>query len=337
MSEYKVSVVIPCRNEKKHIKQCVESILASDYKNLEILVVDGMSDDGTRIVLSELSQLHSNVFIIDNPNKLTPYAFNLGCKAATGFYVQIVGSRNILAPDYISLLIKTLEKNPDIACTGGDYQHIYDTPMSRFIAYAMESKFGVGSSNYRTKKESQFVDTVGIPMYRKSIFDEIGYFDERLTRNQDDDFNFRLTQTGKKIYYNFEAKTQYIVRGTLPKLFKQFSQYGYFKVFVNQKHKTITTTRQLAPIFFFFFLILGFFISLFSCFFSLFYISVLILYFSLGFIASYQHTKKLKEVFITQYAIFLMHMGYASGYAQGILDFLILKKQPQSKMQKQTA
>jgi GT2 family glycosyltransferase len=336
MNDQKVSVVIPCRNEEKNIRGCVESILSSNYSNMEIVVVDGMSDDGTREILDQLSKEYSNVQYVDNPHQLTPYAFNIGCKAASGFYVQIVGSRNTLDPNYIPLLVKALEENPEIGCVGGDYQHVYDTNFSRYITYAMESKFGVGSSNYRTKKESAYVDTVGIPMYRKSIFDEVGYFDERLTRNQDDDFNFRVTQAGYKIYYVFEAKTQYYVRGSLNKLFKQFSQYGYFKVFVNKKHKTVTTLRQLVPVIFLLFLTLGLLFSIIIPKFLLLYFLGIMLYFFVGMLSSLSFTKKPVEVILTQLSAFVMHIGYGWGYLKGIFDFLILGREPSTTMQKQT-
>tara|TARA_B100001057_G_scaffold172143_1_gene172904 strand:- start:497 stop:1510 length:1014 start_codon:yes stop_codon:yes gene_type:complete len=336
MKEKKVSVVIPCRNEEKNIQGCIESILSSNYPNLEVIVVDGMSDDSTRNILNELAQKHRNVRLVDNHHQLTPFAFNLGCKAANGYYIQIVGSRNTLAIDYISLLVKALEENPDIACVGGDYQHVYDTDLSRFITYVMESKFGVGSTNYRTKKESSYVDTVGIPMYRRSIFDEIGYFDERLARNQDDDFNFRITEAGHQIYYVFEAKTQYFVRGSLKKLFKQFSQYGYFKVFVNKKHKTLTTLRQLVPVMFLLFIVIGGILSLLVPMFSLLYLLGLTSYLVAGFLSSMSFTKKVSEIMLTQIAALFMHIGYGWGYLKGIFDFLIMRREPSVKMQTQT-
>src|SRR5262249_52799131 len=145
------------------------------------------------------------------------------------------------------ILVQTLKEDPRVGCVGGHYKHVYDTPVSRFISLAMESKFGVGMGNYRTMKRDAEVDTVGIPLYRRKIFDEVGFFDERLTRNQDADFNFRVRQKGYKILYVNSAHATYLVRGSFQKAFRQFFQYGYFKVFVNQKHKAITTVRQVVP------------------------------------------------------------------------------------------
>lgn len=332
----KVSVVIPCRNEVKNIRNCVESVLKSNYPDIEVVVADGMSDDGTRDVLDQLKSEYSNFNYIDNPEKLTPYAFNAGIKNTDGFYVQIVGSRNILDPEYISNLVKVLEKDSEIACTGGDYQHSYETKQAKFISWAMESKFGVGASNYRTMKESCYVDTVGIPMYRRSIFDELGLFDERLTRNQDDDFNYRVTQAGYKIWYEASSKTQYYVRASFSKLFRQMSQYGYFKVFVNKKHKTFTTLRQLVPMLFLLYLILSPLFTLIDQRAIYIYALVLGLYFLLGFVTALGFTKKLLEIFQIQWAIFVMHIGYGWGYLKGIWDFIILRRKPATNMQRQT-
>lgn len=194
-----VSVVIPCRNEVKSIRATVLAILAGDYQNLEIIVVDGMSEDGTRQVLEQLTHEDARVRMVDNPMKKTPYAFNLGVKHSRGEFVQIVGSRNVLASDYIQILMFTLEQHADVACVGGDFQHVADSPSGEYLAQAMESKFGVGFGNYCTMQKNAFVDTVGIPMYRRSIFTDVGLFDEKLTRNQDDDFNFRVRAKGYKI------------------------------------------------------------------------------------------------------------------------------------------
>jgi glycosyltransferase involved in cell wall biosynthesis len=329
-----VSVVIPCRNEAKAIVGTVDAILNSDHKNLEVIVVDGMSDDGTRDALSIFAN-DPRVRIIDNVKKLTPYAFNLGVKAARGDYVQIVGARNGLDPGYIPILLDTLKTRPDVACVGGDYQHVHDSAAGRDISLAMESKFGMGAGNYRTLDGDGYVDTVGIPMYRKSIFEQVGYFDETLTRNQDDEFNFRLRQRGLKIMYVHAAKATYLVRGNLRKAFEQFRQYGYFKVFVNKKHRAVTTVRQVIPALFLAFWSLGLPLALFSpgvrglLSFTAFIYTGAGLWFAgrkLGLVGRIR-------VLLT---CFVLHMGYGLGYWQGIWDFLVVGRSPRTELQRQT-
>lgn len=330
-----VSVVIPCRNEVKSIANTVYAILAGHHQNIEILVVDGMSEDGTRAVLEQLEKEDPRVRMIDNPKRLTPFAFNLGVRNAKGDYVQIVGSRNVLSPDYIPLLVAKLIARPDVGCVGGDYQHVFDSAAGRYISLAMESKFGVGGGNYRTMSDDTFVDTVGIPLYRRNIFADVGYFDETLTRNQDDDFNFRVSQRGYKIMYVHAAKATYLVRGSYRKAFQQFRQYGYFKVFVNKKHHAVTTLRQLVPAAFVGFWVMALPLSLFVPAVQALCALVALLYLVAGLLLAGRKLNLFDRLRVVTTCL-VLHLGYGIGYWQGIWDFLLLNNRPSSKMQQQT-
>lgn len=330
-----VSVVIPCRNEVKAIAATVHAILCSDYANLEVLVVDGMSEDGTREILEQLCAADPRVRKVDNVQRLTPYAFNLGVTSARGEYVQIVGSRNGLAPDYISLLVAALQLRTDVACVGGDYQHVSDSESGRLISLAMESKFGVGGGNYRTMREDCLVDTVGVPLYRKSIFSEVGLFDESLTRNQDDDFNYRLRQRGFKILYVHAAKVSYLVRGSLKKAFQQFSQYGYFKVYVNRKHGAVTTLRQLVPPVFVAVWIVGFPLSLFFIMVKNILSVVALVYIALGLTLAGSGLGLADRIQVLACCL-VLHFAYGLGYLQGLWDFFVLGRAPRPSFQRQT-
>ncbi|MGE0526237.1 MAG: glycosyltransferase family 2 protein [Bdellovibrionales bacterium] len=330
-----VSVVIPCRNEAKAIEQTIRAILDSEHPNIEVLVVDGMSEDGTRSIVGQIEQADPRVRLIDNPKNLTPYAFNLGVKNARGEFIQIVGARNVVQPDYIPILLHTLKTRPDVACVGGDYQHVYDSETGRLISLAMESKFGVGLGNYRTMGQNAYVDTVGVPMYRRSIFEKVGYFDERLTRNQDDDFNFRLRKRGYKILYVHAAKVTYLVRGSYKKAFEQFRQYGYFKVYVNKKHGELTTLRQLAPAAFVALWVVGLPLSLFLMQVRAFLSFVALIYVGLGFtLAGWDLT--FIDRFMALGACFILHVGYGIGYWEGIWDFVVHSRSPRTDFQRQT-
>lgn len=331
-----ISVVIPCRNEQRYIAACVESIFASDYSNVEVLVVDGMSDDGTREVLQSLKSRFANFKVVDNPQKVTPAAFNLGIKNSNGEFVQIVGSRNVLDKKYLSTLLSALKSDANLGCVGGDCQHVYENEEARFISLAMESKFGVGGGNFRTMKSDAFVDTVGVPMFPRQIFESIGYFDEALTRNQDDDLSFRLHQAGYKIKYVHSAQVTYLVRSSLVKTFRQYFQYGYWKVFVSRKHRQITTIRQLVPCLFVAFLIAGAPLSLISAPVAASFISILCLYLVLGFLfAEVQGFRPIERLKVMR-ATFVLHLSYGLGYWQGIWDFLIFRRTPRGSLQRQT-
>jgi len=325
-----VSVIIPCRNEAKYIDSCINSILNNDYgkENIEVIVVDGMSDDGTRDIIQKQIRQNSNIRLIDNLQKLTPFAFNLGIKNSSGQFIVIVGARHILSENYISACTEILINNKEIGCVGGKVENTYENETSELIALAMSSSFGVGGGNFRIKEEDCFVDTIGTPVYRKEIFNEVGFFDEELVRNQDDEFNYRVTKKGYKILYIARAQIKYYVRANYKNLFKQYFQYGYWKVFVNRKHKTFTTYRQLIPSIFILYVIVGAIgVILIPKLFIL-YIIGLILYFLLAFKSALEKSKNIPKVIKIVYVFSILHWAYGLGYLEGIIHFLILNRKP---------
>ncbi|MGZ4035679.1 MAG: glycosyltransferase family 2 protein [Bacteroidia bacterium] len=328
-----VSVIIPCRNEVKYIKACLDAVLNNDYgiENIEIIIVDGISNDGSRECIREEIAKNNRIKLIDNKDQITPFAFNLGIQNATGDYIFIVGARQLIAKNYISTCVEILNSNKDIACVGGKVENIYENAASKLIASAMSSSFGVGVGNFRIKEEDCFVDTVGTPAYRRSIFDEVGLFDEELVRNQDDEFNFRLIKRGDKIFFTGKTGLKYFVRANFKNLYRQYFQYGYWKVYVNRKHKTITTIRQLVPAFFVLFLFTGFVLSCLNFYITILYLSTLLLYFVFAFVAAAAKADKISDIFKIIYTFLILHFSYGSGYLKGIFQFIILKRKNASQ------
>lgn len=333
----KIAVVIPCRNELKNIEECISAIYASDVPdnwNLSVFVVDGKSDDGTIELLQNLQQRHSTLQIVVNEHKITPKAFNLGIHAGAGSdYVQIIGARQVISNNYIRDAVNKLEGNKEIWCIGGSVENVYQNYEGKVIASAMSTSLGMGLGNFRTIKKSGFVDTVGTPMYPYWVFEKIGFFDEELIRNQDDDFNFRVTKAGGKIYFDADISLKYYVRGNYKNLWKQFYQYGYWKVYVNQKHQAVTTLRQLVPPLFVLYLILFLFSWLFGGTVGLFGSFPLLGYLFLAAMTTnqlVQGDKSLKfwDVFKT---FPILHVSYGLGYLKGVIDFILLKKKPSEK------
>src|SRR5574343_600338 len=247
----RISVVIPCRNELSYIAECVHAIYnckLPDETEINVFVVDGMSDDGTRKVVLDLINSYPTVKLIDNEKQLTPFAFNLGIYAGGKVdFVQIVGARHILSKNYLSHCLNRFELDTSVWCVGGKIINEYINDRGRVISKAMSTTFGMGLGNFRTLDQSGYTDTVTSPMYPYWVFEKIGFFDEELIRNQDDDFNFRVSNAGGKIYYDNEISLKYYVRGNYQGLWRKFYQYGYWKVYVNRKHKSVTTLRQLVP------------------------------------------------------------------------------------------
>ena len=173
-----VSVIIPCRNEVKYIEECIHAIYASvleDNIKFNVIVVDGISDDGTREELSNLQLKYTNLFVVDNDKQLTPYAFNLGVKYKKADYYQIVGARQILSSNYIQKSLKVFRTDDSVWCVGGAVDNVYVNYTGEMIANAMSTSFGMGLGNFRTLEKSNYTDTVGTQMYSAKVFDEIGF------------------------------------------------------------------------------------------------------------------------------------------------------------------
>jgi len=330
----KLSVIIPCRNEVNFIEECIEAVYSNELSEsfeLSVIIVDGLSDDGTRDKINSLKTKFPSLYLVDNTFQLTPYAFNLGIHFKKADYYQIVGARQILDSNYLAKSISVFEEKPDVWCVGGLVNNVYVNQVGEVISKAMSTTFGMGLGNFRTLLESNYTDTVGTPMYPSWVFDKIGYFDEELIRNQDDDYNFRVTKAGGKIWFESGISLKYYVRGNYTGLYKQFFQYGYWKVYVNKKHKQVTTLRQLVPPLFVLYLFcipLSFIINPFL---GGIYASGLMFYFILGLIFALKNASNFKE-FIGVFKTFpILHYSYGLGYLQGIVHFLLLRKKPSNK------
>ena len=327
-----VSVIIPCRNEEKFIGKCLESIIAQDYpkENLEVLVIDGMSDDGTREIIKKYIAQYPFIKILDNPKKIVPPAMNIGIKNAKGDIIVRMDAHTEYPKNYLSKIVYWLDKS-GADNVGGIWltKPGADTLVAEAIAISLSSPFGVGNSYFRIGvKEPKYVDTVPFGAYKKEVFDKMGLFDEELIRNQDDELNLRLIRRGGKILLVPEIVSYYYARDSLSKLWKMYFQYGYWKIRVIQKHKLPASWRHLVPSIFiltiFMTFILGFFNPIF------FYIlrTVIGVYFivSMFFSLNISLKKGLKYFVILPLVFGTIHFAYGFGFLKGIWDFVILKK-----------
>ncbi|MCA9952387.1 MAG: glycosyltransferase family 2 protein [Anaerolineales bacterium] len=245
-----VSVIMPVRNEGAFIAHSLGSVLAQDYsiECMEVLVVDGMSDDGTRDVVQRLAgQTAVSVKLIDNPAGIVSPGLNKGIKQAAGEIIMRVDGHCEIAPNYVARCVETLRQT-GADCVGGAMVTVGETAVAQAISSAQSSPFGVGDVTFRTGcKEGAFVDTLAFGAYRREVFERLGGFDEELVRNQDDEFNFRLTQAGGKIWLDPAIRSVYYSRASLPKLWRQYYQYGLYKVRVMQKRRAVAAWRHLVP------------------------------------------------------------------------------------------
>lgn len=238
-------------NEIHSIERCLQSVLKQNYPQdkIEILVVDGLSTDGSRKIVLGLLKTHKNIHLLENPKRRTPISLNIGIKNSTGDVIIILGAHTKLHESFIQLNIKYMQEK-DVKCTGGTQINIGDTYIQKAIGYAMGSPFGIPSAPYRFRKKEQFVDTVVYAAYKKELFNEIGLFDENLIISEDAEFNWRIRQAGYKIFYSPKIKTYYYPRENILKLIKQLFHYGILRVNVIKKHIDAIKLIHLLPMLF---------------------------------------------------------------------------------------
>lgn len=318
-----VTIIIPAYNEEKFIADCLQSVYNQDYPKdkMEVIVVDGHSTDKTaEIVRREFPE----VILLDNPDKIVPISMNMGIKQAKGDYIVRLDAHAEYPFDYLSRLINAIQlyKADNV---GALFKTLPadEKNKSISIAKAMSCKFGMGNSAHRVGiTECKEVDTVPYGCFPRNLFDRIGYFDEELIRNQDDEFNARIIKNGGKIYLLPDLEIEYYARDSIKKVSKMFFQYGLFKPLVNKKIGKPTSFRQFMPPAFVLGLLLGFFFCLLWPWFNYLYLFGISLYILLDIAASIKEAKSFQE-FLYLLVIFpVIHFSYGWGYLRGILKIL---------------
>lgn len=322
-----LSVICPIYNEEKHIASCLESILQQDFpkEEMEVLLVDGMSTDRTREIVQQYTEQYPFIFLLDNPKRIVPTGLNIGIRVAQGDVIIRLDAHAIYPDNYFSALVdKLFALNADNV--GGLCRTLpaKETPVCEAIAAALSSPFGMGDSLFRigTNKEMQ-VDTVPFGCFRREVFDKIGYFDEELIRNQDDEFNGRIIKYGGHIYLIPSIVINYYGRDSIGKVAKMFYQYGLFKPLVNKKLGNPATVRQFFPPLFVVGLIGGLLLSFVHPIFCILYMVVLALYLFLAIYFSVKQFKNIKKVLLLIATFVTIHVSYGWGYLCGCVKLLL--------------
>jgi len=244
-----VSVLIPCRNEAKHIEHCLTNIcgFAPPPGGFEVIVIDGMSSDGTRDILSRLQKRYPDMIVLDNLQLTVPYGMNMGIQHAKGEYIVRADVRCIHPRSYLCDLIELSERTGADNVGGVLVPIPGETYVQKSIALAYKSRIAMGGA---LRDRGDFVgetDTVYGGCFKRQRLLEIGMYDEEMVRNQDDELSFRLRERGGKIIQDGRIKVQYWPRRFYWQLFKQFLQYGYWKIPVIKKHPQQASPRHFLP------------------------------------------------------------------------------------------
>jgi glycosyltransferase involved in cell wall biosynthesis len=323
----RVSIVVPCRNERRYIADCLDSIRLNDYAadSVEVLVVDGASDDGTRDVLREYAERWPSVQWLDNPTGTTPKALNIGIRAARGDIVMRMDAHCNYPRDYISALVRWLDQS-GADNVGGVCRTLpgSNSPTARAIAVALSHPFGVGNSHFRIGTTTpRWVDTVPFGCYRRRVFERIGLFDEELVRNQDDEFNQRLLKNGGRILLVPDVTVDYYARDSIAKVARMYYQYGYFKPLVAKKLGRIGTLRQVIPAAFVLSLIVSILLGIWLALARLLFAGILGVYVMAVLIASMSMIPRtgLRTATLLALIFPVVHLSYAWGSIHGMVRF----------------
>jgi succinoglycan biosynthesis protein ExoA len=230
-----VSVVIPCRNEEEFIGNCLESLVTNDYPKdrLEILVVDGSSEDRTRAIVQGFAERFPFIRLVENLRKITPAALNRGIEEMKGDIFMRIDAHASYPRDYVSKCLLHLRAH-SADNVGGVIrtEPRINTLTSKAIAYCMSHRFGSGTATFRSgSSTSRWTDTVFGGCYRKEIFRKVGRFDERLVKTQDREFNQRLRDAGGKILVVPEIRCTYFARSGLVEFSRYMFQAGLWPFF----------------------------------------------------------------------------------------------------------
>ena len=333
-----VSIILPCRNEVEYIDTCLRCIL--DQENLpddmqfEVIVADGMSDDGTREIIRKLADGDSRLRMIDNPKRITPTALNLAIEAARGEIIVRMDAHNKYAPDYVrECVIAIRETGADNV--GGPARAVSNgTKSHRAICAAYHCPFSSGGASFHDPDYEGYVDTIFFGCWKKETLINLGMFDEELVRNQDDELNFRIIQGGGRLWQTPKIKTWYSPRSTLATVFRQYAQYGYWKVRVIQKRKRPAKPRHLVPVFFVMGLAFGWIPGLFHWSLLIPYVAGVVLYLtvSVAFSVRVARTAGWDLLPLLPPVFFAHHAGYGIGFTKGIIDFAIMRREASAGM-----
>lgn len=321
-----VSVIMPVYNEESFIRRSLGAILRQDYPSelMEIIIADGMSTDNTRDLIKEIGKTTAiPITVVTNPGRTAPCGLNRAIERAKGEIIVRVDGHCEIEPDYVANCVSYLE-NGAAEGVGGPIETIGETVQAQAISVAMSSKFGVGGSAFRTIDDREmYVDTVAFPGYKKELFSRVGTFNEELVRNQDDEFNYRIRKAGGRILLSPAIRSRYYSRSTFRSLWRQYYQYGYWKVRVLQLHAKQMSARQFIPFLFVSVLIISAFLGIFTLSGKLLFLLIVGAYLAAAATATVFSMKQLKlsalPYLFLSFAI--LHFSYGFGFLAGLIAF----------------
>ena len=327
MQDVKISIIIAMRNEEKYIAQCIDSLLNSNYdkEKMEIIIIDSMSEDGSKEIVEQYMIKHENIKCYSNINIYTPFAFNIGIRNAMGTYIFIVSAHSKYDKDYFSVLTKyAIKLKADTIGAVSKTGVINNTTKANSIKSVLSNKFGVGNSYFRTGTDKIIeVDAIS-GCYHRDVFKKYGLYNEKLIRNQDIELNKRIKNGGGKLYLIPYTSYTYFVRETFSLLSKNNYSNGLWNMLTAYYTKTFTSLslRHFIPLLFVLSLVFPLLVLIFIP--KAIWISILSLgsYLVLVIIISLKLKNKKNSFHYIFISFFVLHLSYGIGSLVGIFSVL---------------
>ena len=310
-----VSVVMPVYNEEKYIRNCILSLLEQDYPKdkMEWIFVDGGSSDKTvELIEAFIPDFPDLIKVLDNPHKTVPFAMNIGIKSSVGKYIIRLDAHSEYTSDYISQCVYHLD-TVEADNVGGVAETKSHGFVGNAIAMMLSSKFGVGNSEFRTDGQSGYVDTVPFGAFRREVFETVGYYDERLSRNQDNEMNHRIRKNGGKIYMSEDIKLSYYCRDSIGGIVDMAMKNGKWNIITMRLCPGSMGLRHFIPFVFLLSVIALPLLSFLSPFFGFLFLVEIGLYLLLDFLFSFRAAKDVKYVPLLIVLFPTFHLSYGFG------------------------
>jgi len=306
-----ISIILPILNEAVHLEESIHSILSQDYLgDIEVVLAIGPSHDGTERIAQDLADKDSRIIIVTNPSGRTASALNLAISASSYSIIVRIDGHSKIPSNYLTLVSTILEETGAVN-VGGVMDAQGRTLFERGVAHAMKSALGVGASRFHTGGAAGEVDTVYLGAFRKEALVAVGGFDERFTRAQDWELNFRLRSAGGLIYFDPRLVVTYRPRATVLALAKQYFNYGRWRRVISRTHQGTMNYRYLAPPV----AVLGSMLSiLMSLLFSTIFIIPFAIYLSFILLSSFRIAQSIGEIICMPLILLTMHISWGTGF-----------------------
>ena len=245
-AEELVTVVIPALNEESFLGQCLDSVRAQDYRELQIVVVDGGSTDATVGVIRAHMEEDDRIELVHNHRPNIPSSLNLALDRARGRWLVRVDAHSTVDASYVRTAVGRLREG-SWAGVGGRKHGVGRTSAGRAIAAAMSSRFGVGNSTYHYGTSLQEVDHLPFGAYSVEVVRRANGWNDHLEANEDFEFDYRLRQAGMRLLFDPDIVIHWQCRQSIRDLYRQYYRYGRGKVGVARLHPGSMRLRHIAP------------------------------------------------------------------------------------------